>query len=107
METIARNYLEIKSLNQLSEIKKPGDNYSLNQVIPNDFQLNKFFYKQIGKNHQWLDRLTWTDKNWIEYVSNHNLFTFVLKKMGVCGLLVATIIYLELVQQFRIWVFGY
>jgi ribosomal protein S18 acetylase RimI-like enzyme len=79
METIARNYLEIKSLNQLSEIKKPGDNYSLNQVLPNDFQLNKFFYKQIGKNYQWVDRLIWTDKNWIEYVSSPNLFTFVLK----------------------------
>ena len=79
METIVRNYLEIKSLNQLSEIKKSGDNYSLNQVIPNDFQLNKFFYKQIGKNYQWVDRLIWTDKNWIEYVSSPNLFTFVLK----------------------------
>jgi ribosomal protein S18 acetylase RimI-like enzyme len=63
----------------LSEIKKSGDNYSLNQVIPNDFQLNKFFYKQIGKNYQWVDRLIWTDKNWIEYVSSPNLFTFVLK----------------------------
>ena len=79
METIVRNYLEIKSLNQLSEIKKSDDNYSLNQIIPNDFQLNKFFYKQIGKNYQWVDRLIWTDKNWIEYVSSPNLFTFVLK----------------------------
>jgi len=79
METIIRNYLEIKSLNQLSGIKKFGDNYSLNQVIPNDFQLNKFFYKQIGKNYHWVDRLVWTDKNWIEYVSSPNLFTFVLK----------------------------
>jgi len=79
MEVIVRNYLEIKFLNQLSEIKKPGDNYSLNQVFPNDFQLNKFFYNQIGKDYQWFDRLVWTDKNWIEYVSNLNLFTFVLK----------------------------
>ena len=79
METIIRNYLEIKSLNQLSEVKKPSDNYLLNQVIPNDFQLNKFFYKQIGKNYQWVDRLIWADKNWIEYVSSPNLFTFVLK----------------------------
>jgi len=79
METIIRNYLEIKSLNQLSEIKKSDDNYLLNQIIPNDFQLNKFFYKQIGKNYQWVDRLIWTDKNWIEYVSSPNLFTFVLK----------------------------
>ena len=82
MEIIIRNYLEIKSLNQLSEIKKSGDNYSLNQVIPNDFQLNKFFYKQIGKNYQWVDRLIWTDKNWIEYVSSPNVFTFILKKNG-------------------------
>ena len=79
METIVRNYLEIKSLNQLSEIKKPGDNYSLNQVLPNDFQLNKFFYKQIGQNHHWNDRLVWDDKKWIDYVSNPNVFTFLLK----------------------------
>ena len=79
METIVRNYLEIKSLNQLSKIKKPSGNYSVNEVLPNDFQLNKFFYKQIGKNYQWVDRLIWTDKNWIEYVSSPNLFTFVLK----------------------------
>ena len=79
METIVRNYLEIKSLNQLSEIKKPGDNYSLNQVLPNDFQLNKFFYKQIGQNHHWNDRLVWDDKKWMNYVSNPNVLTFVLK----------------------------
>ena len=79
METIVRNYLEIKSLNQLSEIKKPGGNYSLNQVSLNDFQLNKFFYKQIGQNHHWNDRLVWDDKKWIDYVSNPNIFTFVLK----------------------------
>ena len=80
MESIIRNYLEIKSLNQLSEIKKPSGNYSLKQVLPNDFQLNKFFYKQIGKYHQWIDRLSWQDKNWIKYVSNPNLLTFVLRK---------------------------
>ena len=79
METIVRNYLEIKSLNQLLEIKKPGANYSLNQVFPNYFQLNKFFYKEIGKSYQWVDRLVWSDKNWIEYVGNPNLLTFILK----------------------------
>ena len=42
--------------------------------------LNKFFYKQIGKKHQWVDRLIWQDKNWINYVSNKNLKTFIFKK---------------------------
>ncbi len=78
-EKIIRNYLEIKSIDKLLIIKKPNENYSLERVSPNDFQLNKFFYKQIGKSYHWIDRLVWTDKNWIEYISNTNLLTFVLK----------------------------
>ena len=49
IENIARTYLEIKSLKELNEVKKPKGNYSIYLVEPNDFQLNKFFYKQIGK----------------------------------------------------------
>jgi len=80
MEKIVRNYLEIKSIKDLSEVKKPSVDYLLIKVFQNDFQLNKFFYKQIGKYHQWIDRLVWNDKNWIKYVSDPNLFTFVLRK---------------------------
>ena len=83
MEKIVRNYLEIKSLDELLGEKKPNDNCSLEQVSSNDFQLNKFFYNQIGKNHQWVDRLAWTNKNWTEYVSSPNVFTFILKKMEI------------------------
>tara|TARA_Y100000590_G_scaffold464409_1_gene633790 strand:+ start:9 stop:518 length:510 start_codon:yes stop_codon:yes gene_type:complete len=80
MEKIVRNYLEIKSINQLIEKKKPNKNFFVEKVFKTDFQLNKFFYKQIGKNHQWKDRLAWTDKQWIEYVSNKNVTTYVLKE---------------------------
>ena len=47
---------------------------------PADFQLNKFFYKNIGKKHHWVDRLTWTEKQWTEYISNKKIKTYVLKK---------------------------
>ena len=79
MEKIVRNYLEIKSLDELLEKEKPNTKYIVEKVSTNDFQLNKFFYKQIGQNHQWNDRLVWDDKKWIDYVSNQNVFTFVLK----------------------------
>ena len=79
MEKIVKNYLEIKSLDELLDKKKPNDKYIVKKVSLDDFQLNKFFYKQIGKNHQWNDRLVWNDKKWIDYVSNTNVFTFVLK----------------------------
>ena len=79
MEKIVKNYLEIKSLNELVQKKKPNSEYFVEKVSINDFQLNKFFYKQIGQNHHWNDRLVWDDKKWIDYVSNPNVFTFVLK----------------------------
>ena len=79
MEKIVRNYLEIKSLDELLEKKKPNNKYIVEKVSANNFQLNKFFYKQIGRNHKWNERLVWDDKKWIDYVSNPSVFTFVLK----------------------------
>jgi len=78
-EKIYRSYLEIRSLDELKEVKRPSENYSVELVDPKDFQLNKFFYKIIGKNCQWIDRLIWTDLNWTDYISNDQLFTYILK----------------------------
>ena len=80
IEEIFRKYLEIKSLENFKEVKKPSGNYSINLVDPKDFQLNKFFYKQIGKNHHWIDRLSWSENHWIDYVSSPNLYTYILKR---------------------------
>ena len=78
-EEVKRNYLEIKSLNDLKESEQPSEDYKVNLIEPTDFQLNKFFYKNIGKKHRWIDRLTWTEEQWIKYVSNKNVKTFVLR----------------------------
>jgi len=78
-EKIVRNYLEITRNEILKKVKKPSENYSVELASPKDFQLNKFFYKNIGKNCQWIDRLIWTDSNWSDYVSNKKLSTYILK----------------------------
>ena len=44
-----------------------------------DFQLNKFFYKNVGKKHHWVDRLIWSEEQWIDYVSDQKVRTYVLK----------------------------
>ncbi len=75
---ILRKFLEIKSISDLKEVNKPSNNYHLELVKPKDFQLNKFFYKNIGKKYNWIDRLTWTDQNWISYISDENLSTYIL-----------------------------
>jgi len=76
---VERNYLEINFIKDLKETSNFLENHSVNLVDPVDFQLNKFFYKNIGKNHYWVDRLVWTEKQWIDYVSNRNVKTYVLK----------------------------
>ena len=85
-EKIYRSYLEIKSLGELKEVKKPSENYFIELADPKNFQLNKFFYKNIGKNCQWIDRLIWTDLNWVDYISNDRLSTYILKdKSEIAG----------------------
>ena len=76
---VDRSFLEINSIKNLNRSKCPGPNFKIRKVDPPDFQLNKFFYKQIGKNHRWIDRLVWKDKKWIEYVENSRVKTFVLR----------------------------
>jgi len=76
---IERNYLEINSLKDLKESNSFLNDYSIQLVNPADFQLNKFFYKNVGKKHHWVDRLVWTEKQWITYISNSKVKTYVLK----------------------------
>tara|TARA_Y100000591_G_C21736055_1_gene646689 strand:- start:292 stop:795 length:504 start_codon:yes stop_codon:yes gene_type:complete len=76
---VERNYLEINSLKELKETEISSSSYSIEIVEPADFQLNKFFYKNVGKNHNWVDRLIWNEKQWIDYTSNKNVKTYVLK----------------------------
>ena len=60
-EEVERNYLEINSIKDLKEVIKPNKDCSLKLLEPINFQLNKFFYKNIGKKHKWTDRLVWTE----------------------------------------------
>tara|TARA_B100001996_G_C18492794_1_gene528310 strand:+ start:139 stop:651 length:513 start_codon:yes stop_codon:yes gene_type:complete len=79
-EEIERNYLEIRSLNELLQVEKPNNKIEIFPINPPDFQINKFFYKQVGIKYMWRDRLIWNDKTWIDYTTHKNVKTFVLKK---------------------------
>ena len=78
-QEVKRNYLDIYSLNDLKYSEKPSNDFSLTLLDPINFQLNKFFYKNIGKKHNWIDRLNWTEEKWIEYASSQNVKTYILK----------------------------
>ena len=78
---VQRYFLEIKDFSKPVELNLP-QNHQIILDEKKDFQLNKFFYKQIGIDHFWRDRLLWSDKEWLNYISNLNLETHILKKGG-------------------------
>ena len=79
-EEVKRNYLEINSLKDLKETSQSFSEFSIVLLDPVDFQLNKFFYKNVGKKHRWIDRLIWSEQQWIDYVSSKKVKTYVLKR---------------------------
>ena len=79
IQEVKRSYLQIKSIIDLKETPRPSKDYSINLLDSINFQLNKFFYKNIGKKHSWVDRLIWTESQWIDYVSDKKIKTYVLK----------------------------
>ena len=53
---VKRYYLEIHSTKEINEIKQLPSGLKILKIDPPDFKLNKFFYKNIGKKHRWIDR---------------------------------------------------
>jgi len=83
---VYRNYLEINSLKDLNYSQKPNENCNLNCINPPDFQINKFFYKQIGNDYRWTDRLVWDNQKWINYIEDQKVKTYVLQdKENIIG----------------------
>ena len=68
-EKIFRNFLHIKSLQDLNYSKINEKNIFVKKEKDFDINLPKFLYKEIGKDYYWKDRLVWSDKNWLDYVS--------------------------------------
>ena len=80
MIPVERNFLELRDIKKLKFNSSKENKFLIKKIKP-DFQLNKFFYKQVGKKHRWIDRLSWTDEKWINFISNKNLETYVISEI--------------------------
>ena len=80
MKKVQRYFLDYEFVKN-TKILGAKDKNLLKIILNNkkNYEINKFFYKQIGKDHFWRDRLVWTDKQWLKYSSNPLLETWILK----------------------------
>lgn len=92
MKDVTIYYLEMRSAEDISEKSRPDD-LSIHECEIKQFQFNRFLYQLIGGPWQWVDKMSWSDQEWINYAENDNLRTWVAYHRG------APAGYYELQQQ--------
>ena len=76
---IIRSYLHITSKDRpiKSRCKEKNLEVLLEEKPTPD--LCKFFYKEVGKDFFWRDRLKWSDQDWLNYINNDFFKLYILK----------------------------
>jgi len=74
-------YLEMNSIDELNE-KKNSLGLIVEEAKLNEFRVNKFLYQLVGEQWLWQDKLSLSDKQWMDYVNNPNLRTWVAYYQG-------------------------
>ena len=76
---IDRFYLHILSIKDL--IKSECKEINLEVFLEKNPKPNfcRFFYKEIGRDFFWRDRLKWNDQDWLNYISNDFFKLYILK----------------------------
>ena len=82
MPKVQRFFLEIKKKKNTNRIPIFPSKTQVYLDKEKDININKFFYRHVGKDHFWRDRLLWTDKEWKKYINNKSLETGVMKLDG-------------------------
>ena len=82
MPKVQRFFLELKNEKKNNQLIDFPKNVKIFLDTEKDIYINKFFYRQIGKDHFWRDRLLWSDKEWEKYINNKNLETGIMRLDG-------------------------
>jgi hypothetical protein len=80
VKEIFRNFLHIKSVQDLNYSKISDKDIFIKKEKIFDINLPKFLYREIGKDYYWRDRLVWSDKDWLDYISQSNYQLHTLYK---------------------------
>ena len=76
MPEVTTYYLEMTSPDAL---RASADNRELTvtETEIKDYTFNRYLYRTIGKQWQWIDRMVWTDRQWQQAIENDQLRTWV------------------------------
>ena len=74
-------YLQMLDRGQLRcKEAPPGLDFSM--IAPPVFEINREFYREVGSKWDWIDRLSWSDQQWSDYVNRPELQTWIASVDG-------------------------
>ena len=76
---IIRSYLHISSKNHLIKSSCKEKNLEVYLEKKPTPDLCKFFYKEVGRDFFWKDRLRWSNQDWLNYINNDFFKLYILK----------------------------
>jgi GNAT superfamily N-acetyltransferase len=79
---LTTTYLEMRSPEELHSKRSRDLRFSVKEVVPPQWELNRFLYTNVGGQWLWLDKLTWTELQWRDYVTSPGLRTFLAEHDG-------------------------
>ena len=77
--TIDRFYLHLLSAKYLNKSNCKETNIEILLEKKPSIDLCKFFYKEVGRDFFWRDRLKWSNQDWLDYVNNDFFKLYILK----------------------------
>jgi len=77
--TIDRFYLHLLSAKDLIKSNCKEINIEILLEKKPTIDLCKFFYKEVGRDFFWRDRLKWSNQDWLDYVNNDFFKLYILK----------------------------
>jgi ribosomal protein S18 acetylase RimI-like enzyme len=77
--TIDRFYLHLLSAKDLIKSNCKEINIEILLEKKSIIDLCKFFYKEVGRDFFWRDRLKWSNQDWLDYVNNDFFKLYILK----------------------------
>jgi len=76
-------YLQMTARDQLNRSLSSLNGLALSQVSPPKPELNRFFYTTIGGDWHWVDRSSWTVGDWLKYLMQPEIETWLLSAGGL------------------------
>ncbi len=81
MDDITTYYLEMTAPSEL-RAKPAVEGLDVREVEVDVFQYNRFLYEYVGETWQWVDKLSWSDNQWRQWVEQPDLRTWVAYHRG-------------------------